>query len=260
MAEVEGPGGASVPATPISAWRVLKQLDGGSGDVELARVKRTIQKGPVPEFVVVEAEDRIVVSTIHRAKGLEFMTVVLVKPEQSDDAMETRVLYVGLTRASDQIYALAAPRMRLRLDNSSGHRWTTVVYPGPRPIAIELRPKDADHAVPPGGSSASDIQSHLLNDTHPGDPLYAWLREDGRYSVTHKGVTVADLTETFSKDVRSAIRTKGRTEALPAKIEGLFVESVVTVAGDPTEGEAAGLGRTGLWLGLRMHGLGRFAS
>ena len=245
---------------PQSAWRVLKQLDGASGDVELARVRRTIQRGPIPESVSADAEDRIVVSTVHRAKGLEFTTVVLVKPERSEEVMETRVIYVAMTRARAQVYLIPPPRVNLRLDHASGHRWTTVAYPGQRATAVEVRPEDADHAVPPGGRAASDIQNYLLDEVHPGDPLEVRLREDGRYAITHDGMAVGELTETFSTDLGCATQSTRRMTALPPAIEGLCVESVVTVAGDPSEGETAGLGRTGLWLGLRVHGLGRLGS
>ena len=53
-----------------------------------------------------------VVSTIHRAKGLEFDRVLLTDPgdrDASDPGEENRILYVALSRARREIFHLDRP-------------------------------------------------------------------------------------------------------------------------------------------------------
>ena len=92
--------------TPDKAWALLKRLDRRpTADIDLARVRERIAIGDVPDELTRPVENGVVVSTVHRAKGLEFEKVLMVDPREPGEdeleaAEEARVLYVGLTRPS----------------------------------------------------------------------------------------------------------------------------------------------------------------
>src|SRR5205823_4185556 len=85
---------------PDEAWRLVRRLAGGRGDVlDVGAVADRIRSRYVPDELNWTPPAQVVVSTIHRAKGLEFDRVVLLDgDEQEADgegayAEETRVLY-----------------------------------------------------------------------------------------------------------------------------------------------------------------------
>jgi superfamily I DNA/RNA helicase len=71
-------------------------------------------------------KDGLIISTVHKAKGLEFKNVVAIKPSQkkvTDE--EVRVLYVAITRARSSIYLLPKKEIpfssRMAKNKKSGH-------------------------------------------------------------------------------------------------------------------------------------------
>lgn len=82
------------------------------------------------------ARDRLLISTIHGAKGLEFDVVIILEVEEGvipffrgQPQEERRTFYVALTRAREQIYCLWSPWRRTRF----GRR-----YDGPSPYLRTL--------------------------------------------------------------------------------------------------------------------------
>src|SRR5690606_19040276 len=81
---------------------------------------------------LVEDEDKVTLLTLHSAKGLEYPVVFITGLEEGllphsrsfDDpdgmAEERRLLYVGLTRAKDQVYLTYAFRRMLYGDSIPG--------------------------------------------------------------------------------------------------------------------------------------------
>ena len=97
------------------AWSLLKRLDGRRSDnLDLGRVQARLRTGDVPDELTPLLDSKIVVSTIHRAKGLEFSRVVLVDPGQlTEDDLEmpeeVRLLYVALTRSRNELWRMTSP-------------------------------------------------------------------------------------------------------------------------------------------------------
>ena len=90
--------------TPDEMWMRLKRIERlrFPNNLDFDMVNERLRQGDVPdEFSESPAAD-VVVSTIHRAKGLEFERVFLVAPsppgsDPNEIAEETRLLYVALT-------------------------------------------------------------------------------------------------------------------------------------------------------------------
>lgn len=113
---------------PETAWALLEEVAGeGGGVVDMARLRGALarQSPPIlfcsPEF----GDTGPVLGTIHASKGREaddvFLFMPPVRPDEEDPDQETRVLFVGATRArrklsvgrSGRSYASATPSGRV---------------------------------------------------------------------------------------------------------------------------------------------------
>ena len=65
-----------------AGWRTLKRMERRrDADLDVDLVARALRAGNVPDELTVQEPARLVVSTIHHAKGLEFDRVVIAEPE-----------------------------------------------------------------------------------------------------------------------------------------------------------------------------------
>lgn len=246
--------------------RDLRRMDPARGDsFDLGRIANRIRAGDVPEEVNQTAPGSLLVSTIHRAKGLEFDRVLVCETDRRSDEdldAQNRLRYVALTRAKRELLFLGAPDVSgLQLDRASGrwlrrgfgkHRW--------RVYELEVVGSDASPTYPASGDGPSAdaiaMQRYLLEEVRPGDgaDLELDADQDGvpGYHIVHSGRVVGRTTDQF---VELLERTMGRGARLPSRLTALRVEMVDTVAGDARAGRNAGLGPHGLWARLRVFGL-----
>ena len=69
-----------------------------------------------------EADNGLVVSTVHKAKGLEYKNVVVIQPSQKNITdEEVRVLYVAITRAKSSITLLPISKIPFNGYRKKGH-------------------------------------------------------------------------------------------------------------------------------------------
>jgi AAA domain/UvrD-like helicase C-terminal domain len=269
---------AAVDDVPPNAWTLLRRFDPrGSRDMlDLQKIQERIRLGDIPTELAQPTDLRIVVSTIHRAKGLEFDRVVLFEPDRATgDAEEieigesARQLYVARTRARRRYGLLnRGPREYARKDGNPGDVWTVLGFAGPRRYVKELEIK-GNHSWaqdPAGGfgfeGDALDLQRYIEAEVDALDPLRlrrtaVWVSGLGDgfyYVIEHNGhdVGVADIGWIIEALLRPRYERNW-----PTSIDGLFVETVDTVAGTSAAGTRAGLSSSGLWLRVRPYGLGR---
>lgn len=258
------------------AWRLLKRMDSSRGDsLDLGRLAERIRTGQVPDQLTWTEPSNVIVSTIHRAKGLEFDSVILTEPwelpEDDTEALgELRVTYVGLTRARSDIAVLRPPKLFYGLFPAVD-RWAIVGYKKWQRFGIEVRGDDVHH-MHPGGAYMTDvdqaeaIQEYLVKSISPGDPVELELHKASKvglprafYHIIHDGNVVGVTSEEFASDLYSIMKVNGAWEVRwPEGITGLHVEFVDTVAGTSAAGSNAGLGPTGIWLRPRVAGMGTF--
>jgi len=242
------------PQWQTEAWRVLRRVAAGTGDdVELPRLRERIRS--ISEH---EAPDRTspgapVVSTVHRAKGLEFDRVVLLEPQLADaDSEEARVLFVAMTRARDETMMLERPQMSFRLQQRHA-RWTAVPWRRRGLLAVEIRPGDVDRERPfTSVAEAAAVQRHLIDCVRPGDPITLIRRPGERpeYNVVHGAQPIARTNAGFALELE-------RMHGDVPNIEDVCVDSLSSAAGDPSMTSNLGLGSGGLWLVPELVGLGR---
>lgn len=259
------------PAEDI--WRLLSDTVGSDDVVDLAVLRRNIAARIVADELAAPEASNVIVSTIHRAKGLEFDVVFTPTPtssiEDEDDLEELRVLYVALSRAREQIWTFPEPANELWYrDPSCRNRWVKSPWRDrSQTLSVEIRPDDLDAARPVGaGLAATDVrlaQEHLRGqvarcDTLRLELLHVRETSDGEipfYAAMHGATIVGETNEAFGFDLASRLRraTPGRW---PLALVGATIASVETVIGLASEGQAHGLGASGMWLRPRAIGLG----
>lgn len=277
LGEVPLPEGLS----KADAWQLLKQLDRRdrrrSDDLDLVAVANRLRIGDVPDEMTAVAPAPLVVSTIHRAKGLEFDRVVIAQSQQRPEedptvqAEETRTLFVAMTRPRDHLLHMTGPDARLLTNSGTiDGRWYRRGWESWQRLGIEVRGDDT-HRDNPAGSFVIDeeparVQSYLREKVRPGDPVrlqrtVGWVDGDEHifYEIVHGNQRVGVTSVGFGGVLFSLLKISRKWDvSWPVAIEGLHVESVDTVAGTAASGVKASLGPSGVWLRVRVVGLGRF--
>ena len=255
-----------------AAWEVLTTVSGDDDRVALDRVADAVRQGRLPDELAAPDDAALVVSTIHRAKGLEFDNVVLAQEPpwrtEVDEAEEARVLYVALTRARTTIAHLdAIDTSGWTLDKRTdrwcrapwGKKWMT--------LGFELAPTDVSALYPAGALIEYDdvvaAQQRLAGAVRRGDtvrlrriavddaagqtPLFAIEHEAGLLGVT---------SDAFGGLLARRLGSReGVARRWPDSLAGARVDGIETVAGLSGVGAEHNLGNSGLWLRIRVVGL-----
>ncbi|MDI2130870.1 ATP-dependent helicase [Yinghuangia seranimata] len=269
--------GAAPHVDAAMAWGALVRATGrgaGGDTVDMMRLRSLVAAGRVPDEITAPPSADLVVSSLHRAKGLEFDRVLVVDPggfgfdREYDHAEEARLLYVGMTRARDQLMRLSAPHARtVRIDKRTG-RWARFGYQAWMRHGLELQAGDV-HATDPAGThlftaDPTAVWRHLESAVQAGDPVVLRRVDDGAeepgmsppYLVLVDDVAVGAASVGF----RTALHRHmpyGRRN-WPVSITGVYIEAVETVAGSDAAGKRAGIDTGGIWPAPRIGGLGRF--
>ena len=258
------------------AWKTLKAMDPGThATLRLDRMGQNIRSGAVAGDPSPHRSP-VVVSTIHRAKGLEFDWAVVVKPKAGNfngdwtPAEEARLLFVALTRAREGFSQLDPPDTRgwSTVRDAVEGRWTLVR----RSLeGIEVRGSDIRADVPPGfvegssGESSQGTQLYIRSSVRAGDPVFLRLDDSQgslgshlRFHLYHEKNVVGETSEAFAQALKRVGRLPKRRgkSILPLRIDGLRVEAVDTVAGTQAAAERARLEGLGIWNRVRVFGLG----
>ncbi|GAQ57801.1 UvrD-helicase domain-containing protein [Streptomyces acidiscabies] len=268
---------------PVRCWRSLLTATRHSGRrvVDIAAVGRLVAEGRFPEDLSDPETALLTVSTVHRAKGLEFDRVLVLSPRSLaelrkshadlDVPAEARTLYVAMTRSREDLYHVTGPdTARIRRHRPSG-RWYLGGWQKYERYGIQARAGDIHTVEPPRSHtadiSAAEIQDHLLKHARPGDPVTLRRRhplpagpdQSPPYDLVHRDRIVGEVSEGFRRDLH-AVEAISRSwdVAWPAEIVGLRVDTLETVAGSTAAGANAGLGDHGVWIAPRITGIGRY--
>ncbi len=254
-----------------SHWRLLKRIDSNNpNSLDVGILAERMRAGDIPDDLCEQPTANLVVSTIHRAKGLEFDRVLIIPSRrETEDAAETaRVVYVAMTRPKRDLGFMRTPDFKGVFLHKNTDRWHRAF--GWKVNAIEVRGDDVDREFPAGafqlaGYNAAIIQKYIIEQVKPSDPVtlkrLPIVEADGQsrvfYAVEHKSRTVGVTSESFSSVLfRILKRNSGWKVTWPTSIDQLRVEVVDTVAGTEAASKRAGLGCSGFWLRVRVSGLG----
>ena len=197
---------------------------------------------------VQSAQPRVLLSTLHAAKGLEFNRVVMIPEARSPDAIqevleseeERRLFYVGMTRARQFLTVMdskEAPSPQIgKLCNAAPARSLQEVEPevileaGDMELAAlkveDLGLTDVWTSAPAWGVGLP--MGRTITRLHPGDPLTLELRK-GKIFIRAEGIEVGQLSEDR--------RSRWLTGEGQWKVEIQKVEVAAIVVMDRKEGE-----------------------
>ncbi len=230
-------------------WRVLRRVGRKDDGVSAESVRLAVlDPTRYDDFAFA---DEGAISTVHRAKGLEWDDVVVLEPlpEETRSEEEQRVLFVAATRARREVWRLRRPEFDGRLERGAGGRWERRTWQR-RLLACEVQIGDVtlDRPFAADGSSAAEIQERLAAIDAGTAVALAFDEGRGRYVVACDGHLVAETTDAFTASIRQ------RWRGMPRALSGGRILTVRSAAGDPAAGDAEGLVGTGLWLAPEIVG------
>ncbi|MEU6528562.1 UvrD-helicase domain-containing protein [Streptomyces sp. NPDC046928] len=264
-------------------WAVLRRVARGPGRgiLDLDRLRRLLADGRFPDELADPEVERVVVSTVHRAKGLEFDRVIVLAPpsvselrhrfkENLDLPAEARALYVALTRARQDLYHVKPPELPV-FKRAGGRETGRRFVGGWRPYhryGIVGEAGDVCAENPPGhDTDAVSTQTYLLHQVSPGHEVVLRRRHDlpvgesqsPPYALLHRGREIGEASERFRKELFQVQKVNRTWEPWwPDEIHGLRVDALESVAGGIAAGANAGLGDRGVWIAPRITGIGRY--
>ncbi|WP_406081236.1 UvrD-helicase domain-containing protein [Streptomyces zaomyceticus] len=277
LAETPLPAGVA----PERCWRLSRAATRrtGRGQVDVTALGRLVAEGRFPDDLADPETDRLIVSTVHRAKGLEYDRVLLLSPpsldelrkahESLDAPAEARALYVAMTRAREDLYHVTGPdTSRIRRHRPTG-RWYLGGWKRYERYGIQAVAGDVHRNTPPCSADmdAATTQTYLLEHARPGDavtlrmrhPLPAGPEQSPLYDLFHHDRVVGEVSERFRRDLYAVEKISLPWEITwPREIVGLRVDTLETVAGGTAAGTNAGLGGNGVWIAPRITGIGRY--
>lgn len=245
--------------------------------VDLGRLRDAIADGRLPDELVAEADPRVLVSSVHRAKGLEFDRVVVVDPGPAqwkritgDTQEEARLLFVAMTRARRHLWSATPLHSWLVRRADELGRWARFGVKQWQRCGLEFGGGDVRPEQP--GPSADRAQRERAQDEavmrlRRGDPVefrrldtIVPAGEAPEYLLLHDGVVVGAASSRMREGLRRFMHLgpKWETRNWPGRIHGLRVDGTETVVGEPGTAREAGLNEFGVRRVPRLVGLSRF--
>ncbi|WBO66075.1 UvrD-helicase domain-containing protein [Streptomyces camelliae] len=264
-------------------WTVLRRVARGAGRglLDLDRLRGTVADGRFPDEAADPETARVVVSTVHRAKGLEFDRVIVLTPptvaelrtrfeDELDLPAEARALYVAMTRARQDLYHVPPPELphfkragRQRHGRRYLGSWRSYDRYG-----IVAEAGDVCRDNPPGHETdAVATQAYLLRQVRPGQEVLLRRRHDlpmgeaqsPPYALVHNGLEIGEASERFREELFQVQKVNRTWEPWwPDEIHDLRIDTLETVTGSIAAGANAGLGERGVWIAPRITGIGRY--
>lgn len=256
-------------------WLALKTAEGNFAaydSLNVPQLSRRLRSRSVPLTLTVADVADLVVSTVHRAKGLEFTNVLYVQPEFGSPAAEEneatlKQKYVALSRAREEIISTRLPKnLRKHADGSTG-RWLEKAYGkhGQYTGRMEFINSDIDDASPyyPADGDARAVQDNLLLENLLGQVVSGSLESEPepgevpRYVLTTgDGGVIGRTSTSFAYALKNSFGFRNsRSYQWPAGFTGARVTSIECATGHPEETKLTGLGSSGMWLVPRLTGL-----
>jgi hypothetical protein len=251
------------------AWTTLKYIEGGRSttSLDLSKVADGLKANRIPDEVIDVPQYPIVVSTIHRAKGLEFDDVFLFESEVWGEATpaaiaeEARVIYVALTRARLRYWKINPPDCRrVRREDDGNGRWFEQGFESWQTFGLEMSPEDVDSVLHPA-------QKYIRENVSSGDEV-TLVRGDylqqpesslGCYRIFHQANEIGRTSYSFATVLNRVLRRSRRTATRwPARIDNVRIDTIETTSGLAGGARPSDVGPADIWLKPRIFGMGEF--
>jgi DNA helicase-2/ATP-dependent DNA helicase PcrA len=256
-------------------WLALKTAEGSFSaydSLNVPQLSQRLRSRSIPLTLTVADVAPLIISTVHRAKGLEFTNVLYLQPEFGSPAAEQNAAtlkqkYVALSRAREEIVSTRLPKKILKHADGSSGRWLEKAYGkyGQYTARMEFLNSDIDDASPyyPADGDARSVQDGLVLEDLLGEVVSGRIDsqpepgEVPRYRLTTSdGLVLGRTSQSFAFALKKNFGFKGnRSQEWPTAFTGARVTSVECATGHPEETKLAGLGSSGMWLVPRLTGL-----
>lgn len=254
------------------AWYLLKVAEGRTRNMQqlnLPRLRSLVAAGSLPLTLTEPDHAHVIVSTIHRAKGLEFDRVYFVHPHHKSPAADMsnwsaiRQRYVALSRARDEVAVIDVPGQRSSFKLKRGRQCElrTSRQKKKYTFAVEFGPRDVRDSSPlVNDAERQRAMQVALAKSRPGEKVtgvYDSMSGDAPIFVlrTASGTELGLTSDRFGTDLEYEFGYRFKDGWDGVTISGLRLVAVETTACDPHLTEAAGLGPSGFWLVPRVLGL-----
>ncbi|GAA3691097.1 UvrD-like helicase family protein [Yimella lutea] len=249
MAVAEGAGCPDVD----EAWRQMRTVAGAGSGVDIRTFARQLAGLRGRDMFRRVPESPIVVSTVHRAKGLEFDNVVLVDSDDwsndlGDAERMASMLYVAMSRGRDRV---------TKVDGIDVGRWRRAAYgDGERPwvkrpfrarglLGVLMEPRMA-RAFGATGSGVTETLGAIVTweETEPlideaGNEFPSWVASVDDEPIARTG-------EHFGR-----FMARECARGVIPRLNGGRVDGFETALGEPRSEQP---GRHGLWVAARISG------
>ncbi|MDJ0457728.1 AAA family ATPase [Arthrobacter sp. NQ7] len=256
-------------------WLALKTAEGNFtayNSLNVPQLSQRLRSRSIPLTLTVEDTASLILSTVHRAKGLEFTNVLYLQPEFGSPAAEQneatlKQKYVALTRAREEVISTKLPKKLLKHADGSTGRWLEKAYGkyGQYTARMEFLNSDIDDVSPyyPEDGDAQAIQDNLVLEHLLGQVVSGSLQaepepgEVPRYVLTTSdGKVIGRTSPAFAYALKKNFGFKThRSYEWPAGFTGARVTSIECATGHPEETKLTELGSSGMWLVPRLTGL-----
>ena len=254
-------------------WLALKSAEGDSrawDSLNVPRLSQRLRSRSVPLALTVEDSTSLILSTVHRSKGLEFTNVLYVQPPfgapaAKDDASTLRQKYVALSRAREEVVSTKLPKDPSKRSASRAGRWLESGFGkyGQYTVRMEFINSDIDDVAPfvPSGATAESVQKNLVLDNLLGKIISGTIIENDAevpsYILSTDDNQIIGRTSTpFGYALKNSFAFRSRRNwNWPLGFSGARVTSIECATGHPDYTKASGLGSSGMWLVPRLTGL-----
>jgi len=269
-------------------WELLKQVEGGRSSgirIEDLAVNLGHRKN-LYECLCTGHRENIVVSTIHRAKGREYDTVivlddsVLAYKERNGVTDEVKIYYVAITRPRQNVFRTSFRKViYMKKVGDGDQRWVETGLKWKRnrkkPVVkyVEVgKEKDVD----PVSFVEDDIleenrkpfenQKYIRTRVNRGDLVVLRMLNDGNnilYGIYHNRRRIGKMSLEFTYALFSVFRDVYGTRTMdrkyfPREIREVFVEEICTYTKVHDNLIIPEIYRNnGLWTGIAVAGLGK---
>lgn len=226
---------------PDVLWELLYKLTDSQDKAVISVQKLTTAltiTNNIPSEFFGEAP-MLTVSTIHKAKGSEFDSVILIESDikpSSDSAEEARVRYVALTRPKTQFITMKKNTkyfkriMSGRVIETGLHNIYKTKNKYCKCITVGLTGDIDNNSFVSGDfDSILDLQEYIIHSVKPYDKLSAKRSAtSGMYEIYHNGRCIGSLSKKMIGELDMGVSSTDYKYNLPDRLENLYVSGITT--------------------------------
>lgn len=238
----------------------LKILDDELSEINLQELRRLmISERRVADELLCPETAALTISTIHKAKGKEFDTVLVNQSGELSKGDDIKVYYVAMTRAKKDLI-IKPKEGRNRDRRMASGRFVEIKQGEIKRIELGI-----DGDIDPIGfiaeDNAAERQAYIASCVKPGDPITISKR-GGKYYIVHEGHYIGELRPDIFRDwkYKEPYQARVQTYRLSKFTDyvDLFVSDIVTIVNIKLDSRIPEeYKKSGFWYGIEFCGYAR---